>query len=317
LVFETKSDGSTNTTAERMRITSAGNVGIGTSSPGARLAVFNSDGVIADAVFTNTAASSNGSGAALILQNNDGAANASGDRLTTMIFRGAGDASGTIVTGARISAFAEANFTTSSSPTNLRFETTPTGSTGTFERMRIDSSGNLLVGTTSVVNVTTGSNDGFTVESSGRINASLNSGYTLGLRRRGNDGAVAAFFRDTTNVGTISVTATNTAYNTSSDYRLKEDWQPMQGAITRLNQLKPVNFAWKVDGSRVDGFLAHEVQEIIPAAVTGTKDAVDADGKPEYQGIDQSKLVPLLTAALQEAVAEINALKARLDAANL
>jgi hypothetical protein len=81
--------------------------------------------------------------------------------------------------------------------------------------------------------------------------------------------------------------------------------------------LKPVNFAWKVDGSRVDGFLAHEAQAVVPEAVTGEKDAVDADGNPKYQGIDQSKLVPLLTAALQEALTEIASLKARLDAANL
>jgi hypothetical protein len=91
----------------------------------------------------------------------------------------------------------------------------------------------------------------------------------------------------------------------------------MSGASERLMDLKPVNFAWKVDGSRVDGFLAHEAQAVVPEAVTGEKDAVDADGNPKYQGIDQSKLVPLLTAALQEALTEIVSLKGRLDAANL
>jgi hypothetical protein len=77
--------------------------------------------------------------------------------------------------------------------------------------------------------------------------------------------------------------------------------------------LKPVNFAWKADGSRVDGFIAHEAQDVVPEAVTGEKDAVDADGNPEYQGIDQSKLVPLLTAALQEALKRIEALEAQLN----
>jgi hypothetical protein len=88
----------------------------------------------------------------------------------------------------------------------------------------------------------------------------------------------------------------------------------MVGASDRLMALKPVNFAWKADGSRVDGFLAHEAQEVVPEAVTGSKDAVNNDGKPEYQGIDQSKLVPVLTAALQEALTEIADLKARVAA---
>ena len=74
----------------------------------------------------------------------------------------------------------------------------------------------------------------------------------------------------------------------------------------------PVNFEWLSDGTRVDGFLAHEAQAVVPEAVTGTKDAMDADGNPDYQGIDQSKLVPLLTAALQEALTEIADLKVRI-----
>jgi hypothetical protein len=89
----------------------------------------------------------------------------------------------------------------------------------------------------------------------------------------------------------------------------------MENSVDRLMSLKPVNFAWKVDGSRVDGFLAHEAQEIVPEAVTGTKDAVDAEGNPEYQGIDQAKLVPLLTAALQDAIKRIEALEAQLGSA--
>jgi len=88
----------------------------------------------------------------------------------------------------------------------------------------------------------------------------------------------------------------------------------MTGASERVQALKPVNFAWKADGSRVDGFLAHEAQEVVPECVTGVKDAVDAEGKPKYQGIDQSKLVPLLTAALQEALTKIDSLTARIEA---
>mgnify|MGYP001163519388 CR=1 FL=1 len=117
-----------------------------------------------------------------------------------------------------------------------------------------------------------------------------------------------------TNVGSISTNGSATAYNTSSDYRLKEDVIDMQDSIERVKALKPVNFAWKLDGTRVDGFLAHEAQEVVPAAVTGTKDAVDEDGQPDYQGIDQSKLVPILTKALQEALTKIESLEARVAA---
>jgi trimeric autotransporter adhesin len=133
----------------------------------------------------------------------------------------------------------------------------------------------------------------------------------------GNVNNLRFFNRGVGVVGSITSGATSTAYNTSSDYRLKEDLQPMVNSVDRLMALKPVNFAWKTNGDRVDGFLAHEVQDIVPEAIVGAKDAVDADGNPVYQGIDQSKLVPLLTAALQEALTEIASLKARLDAANL
>jgi hypothetical protein len=117
-----------------------------------------------------------------------------------------------------------------------------------------------------------------------------------------------------TAVGVINVSDSATQYATSSDYRLKEDVTPMVGASDRLKALKPVNFAWKINGTRVDGFLAHEAQEVVPEAVSGEKDAVDAEGNPVYQGIDQSKLVPLLTAALQEALQKIETLEARVAA---
>lgn len=172
-------------------------------------------------------------------------------------------------------------------------------------------SGNVLFGKTTLNFATEGAEY---QASSSLLNLTRSGGSPLNLRRNASDGAVAVFYRDASIVGSISVTTSATAYNTSSDYRLKEDVQPMSGNIDRLMALNPVNFAWKVDGSRVDGFLAHEAQEIVPEAVTGTKDAVDDEGNPDYQGIDQSKLVPLLTAALQDAIREINHLKSEVEA---
>jgi len=123
-----------------------------------------------------------------------------------------------------------------------------------------------------------------------------------------------SFLNPNGQVGFINTQGTTTVYGTSSDYRLKEDITSIDNSIERLNQLKPCNFAWKVDGTRVDGFIAHEVQEVVPIAATGTKDAVKEDGTPDYQGIDQAKLVPLLTAALQEALTKIEALEVRITA---
>jgi hypothetical protein len=178
----------------------------------------------------------------------------------------------------------------------------PSGTAGnaiTFtQAMTLDASGHLLVGMTSADGL------GVALRSDGtKITTNFNSDYT-----------VASFRFNGTQRGFITTTNSGTTYSTTSDYRLKEDVQPMVGASERLMNLKPVNFAWEFDGSRVDGFIAHEAQAVVPEAVTGEKDAVDADGNPKYQGIDQSKLVPLLTAALQEALTEIASMKARITA---
>ena len=110
--------------------------------------------------------------------------------------------------------------------------------------------------------------------------------------------------------GSIYTTSTGTAYNTTSDYRLKENISSLDNAVTRINSLNPVRFNFIEEPSiTVDGFIAHEVAPIVPEAVTGEKDAVDDDGNPVYQGIDQAKLVPLLVAAVQELSARVAALE--------
>jgi hypothetical protein len=127
--------------------------------------------------------------------------------------------------------------------------------------------------------------------------------------------AVNFYHSTTTNCGSITVGSSATAFNTSSDYRLKENVTDMSGAITRVKALQPKRFSWIADEDNelLDGFLAHEVDDVVPQAIHGEKDAMK-DGEPSYQGIDQSKLVPLLTGALQEAITKIESLEARVAA---
>jgi len=116
---------------------------------------------------------------------------------------------------------------------------------------------------------------------------------------------------DGSSVGNIAVGTSSTAYNTSSDYRLKENVDYTWDATTRLKQLKPARFNFISDETNnlVDGFIAHEVSSVVPEAISGTKDEVDADDNPKYQGIDQSKLIPLLVKTIQELEARITALE--------
>jgi hypothetical protein len=183
------------------------------------------------------------------------------------------------------------------------------GNTITFtQAMTLDSSGRWYVGTS-----TDGGAAGLTIYPAGSGAGSA----AIGVWNKTNTGleAAAQFRVSGTTTGSISYSNTLVAYNTTSDYRLKENVTPITDGITRFQQLKPSRFNFKVDPNHtVEGFIAHEAQAVVPECVTGTKDAVDADGNPVYQGIDQSKLVPLLTAALQEAIAKIEALETRLSA---
>ena len=124
---------------------------------------------------------------------------------------------------------------------------------------------------------------------------------------RGTDGSM-------NRIGLIRTSGSGTIYNTTSDYRLKENAVAISDGITRLKTLKPYRFNFKIEPDKtVDGFFAHEVTAV-PEAITGTKDEVDENNKPIHQGIDQSKLVPLLTAALQEAIAKIEVLETKVAA---
>ena len=173
--------------------------------------------------------------------------------------------------------------------------------TSTNERLRVDSNGKAMLNTTST-------------QGGHYLSLRSDGGASLVIRRDSSSGGIANWMYNDSFVGSIQVNTGTTSYNTSSDYRLKENATAISDGITRLKTLKPYRFNWKADKSRtVDGFFAHEVTAV-PEAITGTKDEVDSENNPKYQGIDQSKLVPLLTAALQEAVAKIEVLETKVAA---
>lgn len=202
--------------------------------------------------------------------------------------------------------------------------------TNNTERMRIDSSGSLRVGGTASFSLN---------EKIALYGTSTANNPTI-ISDKAAAGVVSSnhilFNNGNGYVGSITTLNSGTGFNTSSDYRLKNNVTPMSGSIDRLKQLKPSTWSWTQDGSHGEGFLAHEAQTVVPEAVTGTKDAIqiwkegeelpegvsvgdnklDENGNtiPEYQGIDQSKLVPLLTAALQEAITKIEDLETRIQA---
>jgi hypothetical protein len=252
--------------SERVRVDASGNVGIGTSSPGARLDV-------------------------------NGNIHARGASFPAFKFA---DTSGT--------ALAEIYYGVSG--TDLNLVSNQSGGRIVFqtngsERARIDSSGNILV------NRTTQFLDG---QYSSDFNGNSKRGATYN-NTFGSGANFISFGSAGTQIGTIQQSGgSNVSYITSSDYRLKENVQPMRGALAKVSALSPCTFKWKIDGSDGQGFIAHELQAVVPDCVSGEKDAVDAEGNPQYQGIDTSFLVATLTAAIQEQQAIITALTARVEA---
>jgi hypothetical protein len=249
------------------------------------------------------------SSGALLLARND-TETLAGDQIGAIRFFG----NDTLTSGgyeecAAIKCNADADHTDSSKASRLVFLTTGSGAESSTERMRINQAGSVMM--------------------SGGYDES-DSNYYLILGTSSVDAkaplkciaastgarTIIGFFNPNGVVGTITTTGSATAYNTSSDYRLKENVVDLDGAITRVKQLAPKRFNFIGDDTDavVDGFLAHEAQTVVPEAVTGTHNEVDNEGNPVYQGIDQSKLVPLLTAALQEAIAKIETLEAKVAA---
>jgi hypothetical protein len=342
--------------SERARIDSSGRLLIGTSTSVAAgsttpstLQVSNASGIGATLY---SVANASGPGGVLVLGHGRATAAgllSSGDVVGQVRFAG-GDGGDLGTLAAQISVEVDGTPGANDMPGRIVLLTTADGASSSTERLRITSAGRVGIGTVTPATTldvngditiagrteiaTTG--DIFSGEATNAIgntterfyfsaqsgvgNTICNSGSSVLTisRATADDGNVLRFGRGGTNVGTISVSAGATAYNTSSDYRLKENITLLDGAIARLNQLPVHRFNFIADPDKeVDGFLAHEAAAVVPECVTGEKDEVDEDGNAVYQGIDQSKLVPLLTAALQEAIGEIESLKARLTAAGI
>lgn len=319
--------------AEKMRIDSSGNVGIGTTSPtaigsGATLDLRSTSGA-----GIGLGSTSAGQFAQMYVLNADSSLriqNTSASGFTQFATNGTEcmriDSSGNVGIGATspsssigLTKVLEIGGTyggiafSSTTPSSNKVEIGNFGSntlvfaTNGTESMRIDSGGNVYVGTTNSIGK-------FTVEASGSSTSNIPL-TTNSITGAGNRFA-AGFYYSGTKVGSIEVTASATSYVTSSDYRLKTNLEPISNGIERVKQLPVYRFNWIADegGNKVDGFVAHEAKAIVPECVSGEKDAVDSDGKPIHQGIDQSKIVPLLTAALKEAIAKIETLESKVTA---
>ena len=189
------------------------------------------------------------------------------------------------------------------------------------QSMTLSNSGIFLVGTTTQTPGYGNTNTGAQLSNNGSHFSRAATDWVMTVNQNTADGSaryLIGFRVSNGQVGNIQSNGTNCTYNSNSDYRLKENIAPMTGALAKVAQLKPVTYKWKVDGSDGEGFIAHELAEVVPECVTGVKDAVDAEGNPVYQGIDTSFLVATLTAAIQELktivdaqAAEIAELKAK------
>jgi hypothetical protein len=299
--------------SERLRIDSSGRLLVGTSTSRALSGVNSNiqlEGTTYDSsclsIVRNSAATALDAGGLLFGRSRGSGTTvvANNDRLGFIGFFGA-NGSDLSNPAALVEGFADGTPGVGDMPGRLVFSTTADGASSPTERMRITNGGEILVNSTTTRSVP------FSVEANGNGSAAFYQPLTASYTS-------LYFLNPNGTVGTIATSGSSTSYNTSSDYRLKENVSPVTDGITRLQQLKPSRFNFIADpGKTVDGFIAHEVQAVVPEAITGEKDAVDDDGNLQYQGIDQSKLVPLLTAALQEAIAKIETLEGMVAVNNI
>lgn len=192
----------------------------------------------------------------------------------------------------------------SSALNNIIFRNTNVNSSySALERMRITNGGGVRFACENFANQPSSTNFGVEINNT-------NSGSTFFGQGTGTESHLIFGNRNGVR-GSIQTTSGGTSYNTTSDYRLKENIAPMTGALAKISQLNPVTYNWKIGGNG-QGFIAHELQEVVPEAVTGEKDAIDENGEPKYQMVDTSFLVATLTAAIQELKTELDDAKQRI-----
>ena len=330
--------------AERMRIDSSGNVGIGTSSPVAPLHIEGKDQTEGTARFTPHSNKGNESSHIHFGSTGDWYIRSADTAGKVVINDGGGNVGiGTTsptekltVNGALAITGALSDDRTSTAAMDFsggvtRFVSygasgvggqfafrTASGGASSTERMRIDGSGNLLVGTTSPYTdsyhtIARNVNDDSGDPVLNVVNLdNTATGFNTVLAVTQNDvvfsGVKAISFRRAGSIiASITMSNSAVAYNTSSDYRLKENIKPIQNGLERLNKLNPVKFNWKEDGTSSEGFIAHEVQEIFSDAISGEKDGED------MQGMDYGRITPLLVKAIQEQQAQIEALQSEIN----
>jgi hypothetical protein len=294
--------------AERMRIDSSGNVGIGNTNPTNILDIAGEGQTGVNAINFVWSTTSSGYAPILNLKKSNGTKAsptvvANGDQTGAIVFNGY-DGSNYQST-AQIESRVDGTPGTNDMPGRLVFLTTPDGSASPTERMRITSAGHLFVGTTTDPGSST---KGAALFASGVGFFSAIDQPVIYANRIDTDGTLVEFQRNGTVRGSISVSGSTTSYNTSSDYRLKENIAPMTGALAKVQALKPCTYKWKLNGLDGQGFIAHELQEVVPDCVSGEKDG------EQMQGIDTSFLVATLTAAIQEQQTLITSLTARIAA---
>ena len=274
---------------ERMRINSSGNVGIGTDSPATKLMLeHNNDGAV---------------GGTIRIKDRD--SQQSANQLTGAIEFESEDA--TIPTSG-VSTAIKAFAASSTGGSYLTISTTDVSTSTLDERMRIDSAGNLLVGTTDSSpfnnSANTSADNGIALGNAGNVYAARYNFSPLDLNRTGSDGDIIALRKSGAIVGSISVTSSATTYNTSSDARLKDVTGEARG-LEVINELNPVAYNWKADGKADEGLIAQEVQEIVPNAVSGSEE--------EHYQMDYSKLVVHLVKGMKEQQTQIEALQSEIN----
>ena len=285
--------------AERMRINSSGQVGIGTSSPSTLLHI-------------------NGSGDAIRVEStNAGAGGAQIDLLHFSASPADDDVHGVINFGGYYSGSSSAygssikSIWTDVSARNSALTFTTRNADNFNEAMRIDSSGNVFFGKTGHDFDAVGAE---LFAPTGYMSITRNQGTQLYLHRMNNDGAFVEFWQTNNLEGYVNVSSGTVTLENYSDYRMKKNISDLGSSLDRVKSLRPVTFEYtRHAGYTHEGFIAHEVQEVLPQAVQGDKDAVNEEGEPVYQSYDKSLLIPLLTKAIQEQQELIETLTARIE----